>query len=123
MSFQKLISTIQDLRSENGCPWDKKQNTHSLEKYLKEEFEEILQALENNDRANLCEELGDFLYLIIMLAEINSDEGHFTMADIIKNIDNKLIRRHPHVFGNSKVKDETELREQWQKIKELEKNN
>lgn len=122
-SFKKLIQTVRDLRDENGCPWDKKQTTQSLEKYLKEEFDEILQAIKNNDRSNLCEELGDFLYLIIMLAEINESENHFSMSDIIGNIDQKLIRRHPHVFGDSEITNEIELKEQWQKIKELEKNN
>ncbi len=123
ISFQNLLSTIKELRGENGCPWDKKQTTASLEKYLKEEFEEILRAVENADMDNLCEELGDFLYLIIMLAEINESAGHFSMTDVVRNIDEKLIRRHPHVFGDSTLTDEAELKEQWQKIKELEKNN
>jgi len=120
--FDELIQTIQQLRGDKGCPWDRKQTTQSLKKYLLEEFEEIIEAIDNNDSENLCEELGDFLYLILMIGEISRYEGKFTIDRIIASINEKLVRRHPHVFGTRKELDETELRRQWANIKESEKS-
>ena len=122
-NFLSLISTIRQLRSKQGCPWDRKQTTASLKKYLIEEFDEIIEAIDHDDPGNLCEELGDFLYLILMIAEINQDEGSFTIEDILDSINQKLIRRHPHVFQSRKDLDESELRQQWNAIKEREKDN
>ena len=121
--FHSLVSTIRQLRSEQGCPWDRKQTTVSLKKYLREEFDEIIEAIDHDDPQNLCEELGDFLYLILMIGEINRDEGSFTIEEILDTINQKLIRRHPHVFSSREDLDESELRQQWNAIKEREKNN
>ena len=120
--FTSFLETIRQLRGEQGCPWDRKQTTASLKKYLVEEFGEIIEAIDRNDPDNLCEELGDFLYLIVMIGEINKDEGLFTVDTIIDSINDKLIRRHPHVFGSRKELGEKELRRQWQEIKQSEKN-
>ncbi len=117
----ELIETIKLLRGEQGCPWDKKQTTESLRKYLIEEFAEILEAIDNHDLQNLSEELGDFLYLIVMISDINESNGTFSLVDVIRGINDKLIRRHPHVFSGAVVKDEKELRNQWNKIKAAEK--
>ena len=122
-SFKLLHQTIRQLRGPDGCPWDRKQTVNSLKKYLHEEFGEIIDAIDNGDHANLCEELGDFLYLIMMLAEISNEENRFTLDDVIVSIDEKLVRRHPHVFGEQTDLSETELRTQWQQIKEAEKRN
>lgn len=122
-SIEALTETIKSLRGEKGCPWDKKQTTESLRKYLVEEFAEILQAIDNNDLQNLSEELGDFLYLIIMISDINDSNGTFSLVDVVSGINEKLIRRHPHVFSGTIVKDEKELRNQWNKIKEAEKSD
>ncbi len=122
-NFLSLISTIRQLRSEHGCPWDRKQTTASLKKYLIEEFDEIIEAINHDDPENLCEELGDFLYLILMIGEINHDQRSFTIEDILYHINQKLIRRHPHVFTSRKDLDESELRQQWNAIKEREKDN
>lgn len=119
--FNGLVTTIRKLRGKNGCPWDKKQTIESLEKYLNEEFEEIIQAIATDDPSNLCEELGDFLYLIIMLAEISKGNKHFDLGDVIRGINEKLTRRHPHVFGDAVVTDEKSLRQQWRRIKAEEK--
>ena len=121
-TFNELIQTIQQLRGNQGCPWDRKQTTHSLKKYLVEEFEEIIEAIDNNDPENLCEELGDFLYLILMIGEINRHEGKFTIDKIIASINEKLVRRHPHVFDTRRELGEAELRRQWANIKESEKS-
>lgn len=119
--FNGLVTTIRKLRGKNGCPWDKKQTIESLKKYLNEEFEEIIQAIDADDSGNLCEELGDFLYLIIMLAEISEKNKHFDLGDVIRGINEKLTRRHPHVFGDAVVTDEKSLRQQWRRIKAEEK--
>lgn len=119
--FDELVDTIRRLRGENGCPWDSRQTTGSLKKYLVEEFGEIIAAMDNGDRRNLCEELGDFLYLILMVGEINKEEGHFDVSRIIAGINDKLIRRHPHVFDSRKELSDKDLRKQWARIKESEK--
>lgn len=121
-AFRKLVDIIKKLRSENGCPWDKKQTIVSLTKYLQEEFDELLLAITNNDLNNLCEEAGDLLFLILMLAEINSEQKVFEIKDVLDSINEKLIRRHPHVFAGVQVKDEEALRKQWQAIKAEEKS-
>ncbi len=116
-----LIETVRALRGVNGCPWDKKQTTDSLKRYLNEEYAEIIIAIEKDDRNNLCEELGDFLFLILMLSEINEEEKQFSFREVIKGINNKLIRRHPHVFAEKRQISEEELKKQWQAIKASEK--
>lgn len=120
--FLRLTETIKTLRGENGCPWDKRQTTRSLVKYLRSEFDELLLAIENEDTENLCEELGDLLFIIVLIAEINSEAGKFSINQVLDGITEKLIRRHPHVFAGVQVSSEQELQEQWQRIKELEKS-
>lgn len=119
--LSELIQTVQTLRAEEGCPWDRKQTVQSLKRYLQEELDEILASIDNNDYDNLCEELGDFLYLIVMLSEINDQSQRFSLSDVIRTINEKLIRRHPHVFGSKQDLDEKTLRRQWQEIKDQEK--
>lgn len=120
--FSNLIDTVTELRSENGCPWDRRQSSESLLKYLKSEVQELIDAINNDDPDNICEELGDVLYLIVMISQINNDNGNFAIDRVIEGITEKLIRRHPHVFAGLKVEDEEELREQWQRIKAAEKS-
>ena len=119
--FSELVAVVKRLRDPAGCPWDRKQDTMSLTRYLQEEFNEIMEAIAADDRQNLCEELGDFLYLIIILAEINEAEARFSLADVVRSIHDKLIRRHPHVFAGTTMLDDQALTEQWQRIKQQEK--
>jgi len=119
--FEDLCQIVEQLRADRGCPWDKKQTTQSLVKYLREEFQEIIDAIDRHDLDNLCEELGDFLFLIVMMAHINSQDGYFSLADVLDSINEKLVRRHPHVFSDTPIADEETLRKQWQEIKKLEK--
>jgi tetrapyrrole methylase family protein/MazG family protein len=119
--LQDLLDTVRQLRGENGCPWDRKQNSRSLLKYLSSEFEELVQAIENDDAENICEELGDLAYLIIMYAEINESSGRFTLADVFRTVNQKLIRRHPHVFAGQTYESEEQLARQWAEIKAAEK--
>ena len=119
--LEDLLDTVHILRSGDGCPWDRKQTCQTLKKYLHEELTEIIESIDKQDWQNLCEELGDFLYLIVMLSDINSQSETFTMNDVIRNINEKLIRRHPHVFSKRQDLDEDTLRKQWQEIKDQEK--
>jgi tetrapyrrole methylase family protein/MazG family protein len=119
--LQVLIATIETLRGENGCPWDKKQTSSSLLEHLRSECEELVDAVQKNDAPNICEELGDLLYLLLMLAEINKDLGKFQISDVIRGINEKLIRRHPHVFAGLSYESEEQLAVQWQQIKAEEK--
>ncbi len=121
LSINNFVATVRRLRSETGCPWDKRQTPESLCKYLLEEVAELVEAIDNKDSDNICEEIGDVFYILIMLAEIHAERGDFTFDRCLEEINSKLIRRHPHVFAGTKVESETELRRQWQKIKEEEK--
>lgn len=116
-----LIETIRTLRSEKGCPWDKRQTTESLVKYFYEEFTELMDAIKNQDYPNICEESGDLLYLIVMISEISKESGQFQFSDVIYHVNQKLIRRHPHVFNGQPCESEKELKKQWQEIKANEK--
>lgn len=121
MNLQILLDTIYTLRGDQGCPWDRKQTCTSLTKYLQLECEELLAAINNDDHDNIREELGDVLYLLIMIADINKDLGLFEFKDVIESINAKLIRRHPHVFAGQKYENEEQLAAQWQAIKAKEK--
>jgi MazG family protein len=120
-AFSELLTTIRTLRGKDGCPWDKRQTSSSLLKYLKSECEELMDAIQNEDLVNICEELGDLLYLIVMISEIHRDQGDFQLSDIIRTINEKLIRRHPHVFAGQPYENEAQLAAQWQAIKAAEK--
>lgn len=116
-----LVDTIRILRSPQGCPWDRRQTSLSLLKYLRSECDELHEAVTLADSRNICEELGDLLYIIIMLSEINKDLGKFELTDVLRNINEKLIRRHPHVFAGATYENEEQLTAQWQAIKAEEK--
>ncbi len=120
-NIDQLRQIIQTLRGENGCPWDKKQTPDSLVKYLREETDELVSAIKNADIENMCEEIGDVLYVLLMLVEISEEEAHFTCKDVVTGIVDKLIRRHPHVFADAHVANEEELHLLWNSIKEQEK--
>lgn len=117
----ELVSIIQKLRGPNGCPWDMKQTPESLKKYLLEEVEELISAIDSADMNNICEEIGDVLYVLFMISDICRDKGSFNIDDCFAGINAKLVRRHPHVFGDVTINSDSELREQWQKIKDEEK--
>jgi len=120
-NFKKLIETIAVLRSPNGCPWDREQTHKSLRENLLQETYEALDAIDKGNDKNLKEELGDVLLQVVLHSQIASEEGTFTIEDVAKGITDKLIRRHPHVFGDTKVKDADEVMVNWEKIKRKEK--
>lgn len=119
--FQDLIDTIHILRSQNGCPWDRKQTNVSLIKYLREESSELIEAVGKTNPDDICEEIGDLQYILLLLCVINEDNNLFTTEKMLSSIIEKLIRRHPHVFSGEPVVDEDELKKQWEAIKAKEK--
>ncbi len=120
-SFEALYKTISQLRDNGGCPWDRKQTPVSLKKYFLEENAELIEAIDSGDSTHICEEMGDLLFLLLLLARIHLESGDFTITDVLDGINQKMIRRHPHVFGDSLVENEADLRAQWEKIKSEEK--
>lgn len=120
-SFEDLTAVVARLRAEDGCPWDRKQTLESLKPYLVEESGEVLAAIDAGDMENLCEELGDVLYQVMIQSQIASERGIFTIDDVVDGICEKMIRRHPHVFGNVKARTPEESQELWNAIKKQEK--
>ena len=123
ISFQRLCEIVAKLRAPGGCPWDREQTHESLLPALIEEAYEIAEAVRANDTANFREELGDLLLLIVMHAEIASESGRFDTNGVLKEVTEKLIRRHPHVFGNSDARDSGAVLKQWESIKRAEKKH
>lgn len=120
-TFQDLIDIMAKLRSDEGCLWDRQQTYQSLKKCLADEAEEVFQAVDNQDMENLCEELGDVLLQVVFNSQIASEEGAFTIDDVVDGICRKMIRRHPHVFGDVKVSSPEESLALWNTIKAQEK--
>lgn len=115
--IEKLLEVVSTLRGPSGCPWDKEQTLNSLKPYIIEESYEVIDAIESNNAEKHKEELGDTLLHIIMQAKMQEEKGNFNFIDVVKHITEKLIRRHPHVFGNHTVKDSKEVLHRWEKIK------
>ena len=120
-TFDDLKQILEKLRDkENGCPWDSVQTHESMKKYLVEECGEVLEAIDNQDTENLCEELGDVLLQVLMHSQIAEEEGRFTIDDVINEIARKMIRRHPHVFGDGHADSSAEVLLNWEEIKKAE---
>lgn len=115
--FREVIAT---LRGPNGCPWDREQTHESLKRYLIEEAYELFEAIDEQDDDHIVEELGDVLLQVMLHAQIGEDEGYFTIDDVIQSITSKMIRRHPHVFGDGEVQSADDVVTNWQKLKEQE---
>ena len=116
-AFRQLYGIVARLRGPDGCPWDREQDPSSLRPCLIEETYECIEAIDEKNPAHIREELGDIFLLATMLAYINEEEGHFSTADVLRTISEKLVRRHPHVFGETKVRDSDEVLDNWAKIK------
>lgn len=119
--MQSLVETIWRLRQPDGCPWDRKQTHESIGKNMIEEAYEALDCIEAGDEAHLREELGDVLMQVVLHAQIAADAGAFTMADVARDINDKLIRRHPHVFGECSADSADEVLAIWDSVKLAEK--
>jgi MazG family protein len=115
--FGELVGILERLRSPSGCPWDREQTFGSLRPYLLEETYEILESIDQENYADLKEELGDALLHVVFLAQIAREQGRFDMAEVIADINAKLVRRHPHVFGEVKVDSVQQVLKNWEAIK------
>ena len=118
--FDTLVQIMAKLRSPDGCPWDREQTHASLRPYLLEETYEVLEALDSGDTTHLKEELGDLLLQVIFHAKVAAEAGQFTIDDVVQGISDKLIRRHPHVFGDVVIKTAEEQTTHWERIKRKE---
>src|ERR1700732_5202878 len=119
--FEKLVALQARLRARNGCPWDLEQTHRSLRTYLVEETYEVLDALESGDDGKFANEMGDLLLQIVFHSQIAAEEGRFTVADVIREVHEKMVRRHPHVFGEKRAKDAAEVLKNWEQIKAQER--
>ena len=120
--FDRLVRTMWRLRQPDGCPWDREQTHHSITKHMVEEAYEAVEAIEANDREHLIEELGDVLEQVVLHAQIAADEGAFTIDDVVRGLNEKLVRRHPHVFGeHAAAGDGGEVQDIWDDVKAAER--
>ena len=118
--FQQLLDVMLRLREPNGCPWDREQTRTSLKPFLIEEAYEVLEAIESGRSGPLREELGDLLFQVVFHARLAEEQGEFTMADLLQQLIDKMVRRHPHVFGDASVGTANEALVQWEAIKQRE---
>ena len=119
-TFEAVVNIIERLRSPGGCPWDREQTHASLKRNLLEECYEVLEAIDDSDSAKLSEELGDILVQVVFHTQIARESQEFRVEDALTAVNRKLIRRHPHVFGNAVVSDAREVERNWEKLKEQE---
>jgi len=119
--FDVLVEIIARLRAPDGCPWDREQTHTTLRGNLLSECYEVMEALDDGDPDKLCEELGDLLLQIALHAQIARDNGEFEIGDVVKSIATKIVRRHPHIFGSTKVKDAEEVMHNWEELKREER--
>lgn len=122
-SFKKLYETIKVLRGENGCPWDRKQNIQTMRPQLIEETYEVVDAIDDDNDADLKEELGDLMFLTVFVSYLAEQEERFTVDDVVQTVTEKLIRRHPHVFGDVEVNGVADVLKNWEDIKAGEEKN
>src|SRR6478672_5140432 len=125
-AFARLIDIMATLRGPDGCPWDREQTIDTLKPFVLEETYEVLDAVDRHDHAALCEELGDFVFEAVFLAQLEGEAGRFTIADSLRLIADKLVRRHPHVFardeGEAALDTAGQVRARWEEIKAQERD-
>ena len=120
-TFQTLVDIVAKLRAPGGCPWDREQTHESLKRNLLEESYEVIEAIDQGNPAILSEELGDLMVQIAFHADIAQEAGDFQLEDVLRNINSKLVRRHPHVFADGHAEDAREVERNWEKIKAAER--
>ncbi|MQA30498.1 MAG: nucleoside triphosphate pyrophosphohydrolase [Luteitalea sp.] len=125
--FTRLVEIMATLRGRDGCPWDREQTIASLRPYVLEETYELLEAIDRQDHEALCEELGDFLFEAVFIAQLESESGFFGIADAVRGVADKLVRRHPHVFardtGEAALDTANQVRVRWEEIKAEERRS
>jgi MazG family protein len=122
-AFEELVRIMARLRGPDGCPWDREQTRQSIKPYVIEEAHEVAEAIEDNDLIELRSELGDLLLQVVFHAQLASEEGEFTAADVVRGIIEKMIRRHPHVFGDTDAKTADQVLRNWARIKAEERKH
>ena len=122
MGIESIIELIETLRGKNGCPWDRKQTPQNILAYLLEETYELMDAVESDDPAEVCGELGDVLFHIFFLISLFNEKGYFGIKDVVDRNVEKMMRRHPHVFGNDTIGSVDDVKKRWYQIKMEEKN-
>ncbi len=120
-SLQELKEIVAELRGEGGCPWDRTLNYENLKPYIGEETAEVQAAVDKGDMQNLCEELGDVLLQLLLYSDMAEKDGYFSFDDVISSIARKLVRRHPHVYGDVKAETPEEALAIWKAVKAEEK--
>src|SRR6266542_6780455 len=124
--FDRLVDIMATLRGPDGCPWDRDQTIDTLKPFVLEETYEVLEAIDRHDHRALCEELGDFVFEAVFLAQLESEAGRFSIEDSLKSVADKLVRRHPHVFareaGDAAVDSADRVRTRWEEIKAQERS-
>ncbi len=121
LPFGELVAIMARLRAPDGCPWDREQKAEDLARYLREEAEEVAEAVASGNPRAVCEELGDLLFNLVHLARIAEERGEFAIGDVIEGAREKLVRRHPHVFGGGKAATTEEVLAHWNRVKAEEK--
>ena len=116
-AFGRLVGIMRTLRGPDGCPWDREQDLRSLRRYVLEEAYEVVQAIDDDDIEGLPSELGDLLLQVVFLSQMANEEGKFDVHDVVESINNKLVRRHPHVFADGQLDTADEVLERWESIK------
>jgi len=119
--FRELLDIMARLRGPDGCPWDREQTLGDLARYIREEADEVAEAIATKGRAEVAEELGDLLFNIVFAVRLAEEEGSFAMKDVLEGVRDKIVRRHPHVFGDAKAATPEEVLVLWKKAKEREK--
>lgn len=119
--FEGLLAIMDTLREPGGCPWDREQSYATLRNYLLEECYEVVEALDDEDPHALREELGDLLFQIVFLSRLAKEEGHFTAHEVVRGISEKMVRRHPHVFGSERADTSAQVLRNWEEIKRRER--
>jgi MazG family protein len=126
-AFVRLVEIMAALRSPNGCPWDREQTIDTLKPFVLEETYEVIEAIDRHDHVALCEELGDFVFEAVFLAQLEAEAGHFTIADSLQSIADKLVRRHPHVFARepdeAPLESAGQVRARWEEMKAQERGD
>ena len=118
--FKTLVEVVARLRGPNGCPWDLEQTQKTLVQYSVEEAFELAEAIETKDQDQIRDELGDFLFQVILQAQVAEDENKFNLSQVMQNLSEKLVRRHPHVFGENKAESIQEIWQKWEETKKIE---
>src|SRR2546423_7609865 len=120
-NFVQLVELMRRLRAPGGCPWDRDQTFDTIKPYMLEEAYEVAEAIDNRDFPELREELGDLLLQVVFFSEMAAEAGHFNIEDVVKAISDKLVRRHPHVFGDMSLDTPDQVKRKWADLKEEEK--